>query len=58
MNTRKKFAKLLKMTHAARTFAFMEGTVGPLYNTETVEECQNICVQMTKCMAYTYEVVS
>ena len=46
------------MTYAARTFAFMEGTVGPLYNTETVEECQNICVQMTKCMAYTYEVVS
>ena len=35
----------------------MEGTVGPLYTTETAEECENICIGMLKCMAYTYEVV-
>ena len=48
----------LKITYAARRFPFMEGTVGPLYTTETAEECENICIGMLKCMAYTYEVVT
>ena len=49
--------KIIRIICAARTFLFEEGTVGPLHTTETAEECQDMCIENIKCMAYTYEVV-
>ena len=48
---------MLRINYATRTFLFEEGTVGPLHTTETAEECQDMCIESIKCLAYTYEVV-
>ncbi len=49
--------KNLKIINTVRTYAHMEHVVGPSYTFNTSGECEEICLNMIQCMAYTYEVV-
>ncbi len=39
-----------------KTFVHIVPTVGPSFNTDSPDDCLNVCVNTNKCLAFTFEV--
>ena len=39
-----------------KTFVHIEPTVGPAINTDSPDDCLDVCIHHEKCLAFTFEV--